>query len=87
MIPQAAITEWNQFVPWPNEVQVEQDLRIILRITNHFGNITKTSENAIIVFPLRTTFLYVNSCVLQRIIAGLIVFFSSIQSQSVYLYS
>ena len=28
MIPQAAITEWNQFVPWPNEVQVEQDLII-----------------------------------------------------------
>lgn len=28
MIPQTAITEWNQFVPWPNEVQVEQDLII-----------------------------------------------------------
>ena len=28
MIPQTAITEWNEFVPWRDEVQVEQDLII-----------------------------------------------------------
>ena len=28
MIPKYAITEWNEFVPWHEEVQVEQDLLI-----------------------------------------------------------
>ncbi len=26
MTPQAAITEWRNFAPWPQEAQVEQDL-------------------------------------------------------------
>ena len=28
MIPRNAITEWNEFVPWQSETQVEQDLLI-----------------------------------------------------------
>lgn len=28
MIPKYAITEWGEFAPWKNEVQIEQDLLI-----------------------------------------------------------
>lgn len=35
MIPIAQITQWRQFAPWPDDMQVEQDLilsRIIVEI-------------------------------------------------------
>jgi len=38
MIPQAFITEWQQFAPWSSEAQVEQDLvlsRAIIEIFSH----------------------------------------------------
>ena len=38
MIPQAFITEWQQFAPWSNEAQIEQDLvlsRAIIEIFSH----------------------------------------------------
>lgn len=38
MIPRGAITEWQARVPWPQPVQVEQDLilaRLMIEIANH----------------------------------------------------
>jgi predicted nucleotidyltransferase component of viral defense system len=35
LIPQAHITQWGQFSPWPDNIQIEQDLilsRIIVEI-------------------------------------------------------
>lgn len=38
MIPQAFITEWQQFAPWSSEAQVEQDLVLSRAITEIFSH-------------------------------------------------
>lgn len=38
MLPQAALNAWTQLAPWPNDVDIEQDLimsRAMIDIANH----------------------------------------------------
>ncbi|MGI9214823.1 MAG: hypothetical protein ACR2HS_04050 [Gammaproteobacteria bacterium] len=44
MIDQSSLLQWKQVVPWPNELQVEQDLVISRALINIFNHpILKTS--------------------------------------------
>lgn len=38
MIPIAQITQWRQFAPWPDDIQVEQDLILSRIIVEIFSN-------------------------------------------------
>lgn len=56
MIPEYAIREWNEFVPWTEKVQVEQDLIICRALVDIFSDEFLASQLAFSGEAMLTTY-------------------------------
>lgn len=68
MIPKNAITEWGEFAPWKEEVQIEQDLLICRALVEIYQDDFLSSHLAFRGVRLCTNFIFILSLATARIL-------------------